>query len=165
MAPTDKQAGVRPRRKRAEDVTITELLSYRLQRVSNAMSRSAALLYRREFDVSLAEWRTLALLGAGDGPLTVNRLARMAALDKAQMSRVVAELARRGLVAREAGPGRSTQLTLTRRGENVYRRLIHAANERNRAFLVCLTATEREHLLSALEKLAIVSRALERAEE
>ena len=36
-----------------ELLPITELLSYRLSRVANALSRSAALRYRREFDVSL----------------------------------------------------------------------------------------------------------------
>ncbi|WP_433272297.1 MarR family winged helix-turn-helix transcriptional regulator [Actinosynnema sp. CS-041913] len=140
------------------------LLSYRLNRVANAMSRSAALRYRREFDVSLGEWRTIALLGA-EAPLTLNQLARLAALDKAQMSRVVAKLSERGLVLREFGAGRTTQLTLTRKGAALYRGLITAANERDRAFLVCLTEPERAALDSALEKLATLARALERAEE
>src|SRR5687767_7580429 len=37
----------------AADLVITELLSFRLHRVVNAFERSAALLFRREFDVSL----------------------------------------------------------------------------------------------------------------
>ncbi len=93
---------------------ISDLLSYRLSRLANLMSGSAALRYRREFDVSLAEWRTLALIGE-DPSLTLNRLARRAGLDKAQMSRVVAKLTERGLLSRELGPGRTTQLSLTRK--------------------------------------------------
>ncbi|WP_156993355.1 MarR family winged helix-turn-helix transcriptional regulator [Pseudonocardia acaciae] len=150
-------AGTGPR------TTIQGLLSYRLSRVSNAMSRSAALRYRREFDVSLGEWRTIALLGA-NSPQTLNKLARLAALDKAQMSRVVAKLTVRGLILREFGAGRTTELTLTRRGQALYKRLIEAANERNEAFLVCLTEHEREVLDTALDKLATLARALERAE-
>jgi len=145
-------------------LTIRDLLSYRLHSVANAISRSAALRYRREFSVSLGEWRTLALLGA-HAPLTLNHLARLAALDKAQMSRMVAKLADRDLVRRESGAGRSTQLTLTRRGKSVYRGLIEAANERNDAFLACLTPDEQEVLDSALTKLAKLARALEGAEE
>ncbi|MEU6610243.1 MarR family transcriptional regulator [Streptomyces shenzhenensis] len=145
-------------------LTITELLSFRLHSVANAISRSAALRYRREFDVSLGEWRTIALLGAR-APLTLNRLARLAALDKAQMSRMVSKLAERGFVQREDGAGRSTQLTLTRRGQSVYRGLIAAANERDAAFLTCLTPHEQEVLDSALTKLATLARALESAEE
>lgn len=148
----------------SDRLPIHGLLSYRLSRVANAMSRSAALRYRREFDVSLGEWRTIALLGA-DAPLTLNKLARLAALDKAQMSRVVAKLSDRGLVLRELGAGRTTQLTLTRKGAALYRGLISAANERDEAFLVCLTEQEREVLDSALTKLGTLARALERAEE
>jgi DNA-binding MarR family transcriptional regulator len=144
----------------AAEVSITGLLSYRLHRVANAISRSAAARYRRDFDVSLGEWRTIALLGE-KGSLTLNKLARMAGLDKAQMSRVVAKLAERGLVAREPGSGRTIHLSLTRKGSSLYRGLIAAANERNRAFLVTLTEEEREVLESALDKLGTVARALE----
>ncbi|HEY2055588.1 MAG TPA: MarR family transcriptional regulator [Solirubrobacterales bacterium] len=143
-----------------EPVSITGLLSYRLHRVANAISRSAAARYRRDFEVSLGEWRTIALLGE-KGSLTLNKLARMAGLDKAQMSRVVAKLVERGLVAREPGAGRTIHLSLTRKGRSMYRGLIAAANERNQAFLVCLTEEERTVLDSALEKLGTVARALE----
>lgn len=114
---------------RTEHRTISQLLSNRVTRLSSSLSRSAAARYRREFDVSLGEWRTLALLGQ-DPELTLNRLARRAGLDKAQMSRVVSRLVERGLVDRERGARRSTQLTLTDEGMEVYRGLIGAANER-----------------------------------
>ncbi|GAA4534890.1 MarR family winged helix-turn-helix transcriptional regulator [Amycolatopsis samaneae] len=141
-------------------LSISELLSYRMHRVANAISRSAAIRYRRDFDVSLGEWRTLALLGE-DPQLTLNRLAARAGLDKAQMSRVVAKLDERGLLVRESGAGRSTVLSLSRKGKSVYQGLIEAANERNEAFLVCLTPAEREVLDSALDKLGKLAKALE----
>lgn len=146
-----------------EVAPIQELLSYRLHRVANAISRSAALRYRREFDVSLHEWRAVALLGA-DEPLNVNQLARLAGLDKAQMSRVVSKLWERDLVERESGPGRTTKLTLTRNGRSLYRGLIEAANERNDAFMVCLTEEEQRVLDTALTKLSTLAKALERTE-
>ena len=43
---------------------IRDLISYRLHVVANLLSRGAELRYRREFGVSLWEWRTIALLGA-----------------------------------------------------------------------------------------------------
>lgn len=137
----------------AKLVPIRELVSYRISRVANAMSRSAAARYRREFGVSLGEWRILALLGS-DAPLTLNRLARLAALDKGQMSRAVAKLSERGLILREFGGGRTTVLTLSREGQRIYGGLIVAANERDEAFWNCLTQRERTALDSALEKLA-----------
>lgn len=141
-------------------MSITDLLSYRLHRVANAISRSAAARYKRDFDVSLGEWRTIALLGQ-EGSLTLNKLARMAGLDKAQMSRVVSKLTERGLVSRKPGAARTVHLSLTRKGTSLYSGLIAAANERNQAFLVCLTEEERVALESALDKLATVARALE----
>jgi DNA-binding MarR family transcriptional regulator len=146
-----------------DTIPISELLSYRLSRTSSAMSRSAALRYRRDFDVSLGEWRAIALIAA-DPTLTLNRLARRAGLDKAQMSRVVSRLAERDLVVRTAASGRSSQLALTPEGTQVYRGLITAANERDAEFLQALTDDEAEVLSRALEKLADVALAIEKAE-
>ncbi|MDX3053603.1 MarR family transcriptional regulator [Streptomyces sp. NE06-03E] len=144
-------------------VPISDLLSYRLSRTSSALSRSAALRYRREFDVSLGEWRTIALIAA-DPTLTLNRLARRAGLDKAQMSRVVRGLVERGLVGRTEGVGRSRQLALTEAGVEVYRGLIGAANERDAAFSALLSDEEARVLGRALEKLAELALSLERLE-
>lgn len=146
-----------------ELVPISQLLSYRLSRTSSALSRSAALRYRREFDVSLGEWRAIALIAA-DPTLTLNRLARRAGLDKAQMSRVVARLSERGLVNRTAGSGRTSQLALTEAGTGVYRGLIAAANERDAQFLAALSPDEAAVLLRALDHLADVALEVERRE-
>lgn len=151
------------RAEHAAGVQISDLLSYRLHRLANMLSGSAALRYRREFDVSLAEWRTLALVGESSS-LTVNRLARRAGLDKAQMSRVVSRLVERGLLSRDFGAGRTTALSLTRKGQRTYNGLLEAANEREAAFQACLTAEERQTLDSALGKLESLAKALHRAE-
>ena len=144
-------------------VPISELLSYRLSRTSSALSRSAALRYRREFDVSLGEWRTIALIAA-DPTLTLNRLARRAGLDKAQMSRVVRGLVERGLVRRTESAGRSHQLALTEAGVETYRGLIGAANERDAAFAAIFSGDEERVLVCALEKLADLALSLEQQE-
>lgn len=149
-----------------DNVTIRDLLSYRIHQVSSQMSRSAALQYRAHFDVSLGEWRALALLGSGVG-LSLNELARAADLDKAQMSRIVAGLSKRELIARAEGStrGQTVQLALTRKGQALYRRLIEAATKRNNAFLACLTPQERKVFDEALVKLSTLSRALVAAEQ
>lgn len=142
--------------------TIRELLSYRLHQVANLLSRGAEMRYRREFGVSLWEWRTVALLGSASEPQSLNELARAAGMDKGQMSRVVSGLTRRKLVFREAdvNDARGIRLSLTRSGAALYRKLIGAAAERNSAFLGCLTAKERACLEQAMTKLAREARAL-----
>jgi DNA-binding MarR family transcriptional regulator len=136
--------------------TIRELLSYRLHLVANLLSRGAEMRYRREFGVSLWEWRTVALLGGALEPQSLNELARAAGVDKAQMSRVVSGLRVRRLVSRaaDASDGRGIRLSLTRSGTRLYRALIAAAAERNSAFVGCLTAKERSSLDQIMIKLA-----------
>jgi DNA-binding MarR family transcriptional regulator len=90
--------------------------------VANLLSRGAELRYRREFGVSLWEWRTLALLGGAAEPLSLNDLARAAGIHKSQMSRVVSGLreaqARR---ARRQTAGRARRsLTLSKAGRKLY---------------------------------------------
>lgn len=72
----------------SQPLGIRDLLSYRLSRTAGLMSRGAALRYRREPNVSLGEWRAIALLADG-APQSLMQLARVAGLDKARMSRVV----------------------------------------------------------------------------
>jgi DNA-binding MarR family transcriptional regulator len=136
--------------------TIRELLSYRLHQVANLLSRGAELRYRREFGVSLWEWRTVALLGGAAEAQSLNELARAAGMDKGQMSRVVSGLTRRKIVFRrtDINDGRGIRLSLTRSGRALYQKLIGAAAERNRAFLGCLTAKERATLEAIMTKLA-----------
>ena len=135
---------------------IRDLLSYRLHVVANLLSRGAELRYRREFGVSLWEWRTLALLGAVREPLSFNHLAHAAGVHKSQMSRVVSGLVRRRLVVREADPGdaRGIRLALSKSGRKLYEGLIAAAAERDAAFKGCLSKNETQVFDKALSKLA-----------
>ena len=136
--------------------TIRELLSYRLHQVANLLSRGAEMRYRREFGVSLWEWRTVALLGGAGEPQSLNELARAAGMDKGQMSRVVSGLTGRKIIFREtdAKDARRIRLSLTQSGKKLYQKLISAAAERNSAFLGCLSAKQRVCLEQAMTKLA-----------
>jgi DNA-binding MarR family transcriptional regulator len=141
---------------------IRDLISYRLHVVANLLSRGAELRYRREFGVSLWEWRTLAHLGAESEPLSLNELARFAGIHKSQMSRVVAGLTERGLVLRAADEddARGVRLTLSKAGRKLYRDLIGAASERDEVFRRCLTKDEAEAFNSVLAKLTGQAREL-----
>jgi DNA-binding MarR family transcriptional regulator len=141
---------------------IRQLISYRLHTVANLLSRGAELRYRREFGVSLWEWRSIALLGAVTEPLSLNHLAHSAGIHKSQMSRVVSGLTRRKLVLRAANStdGRGVQLTLSKTGRRLYDGLIRAATERDETFNNCLSKNEKEILGRCLSKLAGQAREL-----
>ncbi len=93
-------------------------------------------------------------------------LARLAGLDKGQVSRVVSGLVERGLVLRavDASDARGVRLSLTRAGRRLYDGLIAAATERNQALLDALPAAERAVLESALARLNATARGLIDAE-
>ena len=143
---------------------IRELISYRLHTVANLLSRGAELRYRRDFGVSLWEWRSIALLGAVTEPLSLNHLAHAAGIHKSQMSRVVSGLTRRKLVLRAAN-GREVALTLTKPGRRLYEGLIRAASERDETFNRCLSMNEKQVLYRCLAKLAGQARELIRKEK
>jgi DNA-binding MarR family transcriptional regulator len=151
------------RKKRRPHKTISGLLANRLTRVATTLSRSANLRYRREFDVSLGEWSTLALLGE-DSQLTLNGLATRAGLDKAQMSRVVSRLVERGYIDREQGARRSTRLTLTASGQDIYAGLISAANERDAELYAAVEPEKLKIFEEVLEQLTSNAREIEAAE-
>ena len=152
---------MKPRSSTIDAPGIRDLLSYRLHVVANLLSRGAELRYRREFGVSLWEWRTVALLGGAPGAQSLNELARAAGIDKSQMSRVVSGLAKRKLVMRDANDedGRGVQLRLSKSGRKLYGGLIGAAAERDAAFRRCLTSSETAVFEKALSKLAGRARA------
>jgi len=146
---------------------ITDLISYQVHMVANLLSRGAELRYRREFGVSLWEWRTIALLGARDEPQSLGHLARAAGIDKSQMSRVVSGLTKRKLVMRDTNDedGRGVHLRLSKSGRKLYGGLIGAAAQRDAALRNCLSASEKTVFQRVLTKLAGQARELIQTEK
>ena len=94
------------------------------------------------------------MLGEGR-PLSAVEIVRRTAIDKGRVSRTLASLLRRGLVAREADAfdARRTMLRLSLKGRALYRRVVPLAAARERALLAVLTAPERRQLERLLAKL------------
>jgi DNA-binding MarR family transcriptional regulator len=138
---------------------IADLLSYRLAVVSTLLTRSQLGEFATESDVSLSEWRTLALV-ASFGPLSVKSLSRHARLDFGQTSRLVSRMTADGLIAKtRAEDGRSVTLSLTTKGGDLHRRLWSVAMRCNKEFLDSLSPASRHGLLDALDTLASKARA------
>jgi len=140
------------------------LLGYQINSTSEALRRGATLRLRREHDLSLMEWRTLALIEHLQ-PVRLRDLAADFGADKAQISRIVTALVSRGLVMRRLRESdtRSAQLELSEAGRAKILALIRAAQERDRAFRACLKPAEVEQLVGMLAR--IRARALELLEE
>ena len=133
---------------------LERFVPYRIATLGNLLARSGSRVYARRFGLALREWRILAVLGEGR-TLSAVEIVRRTAIDKGRVSRTVASLLRRGLVAREADAfdARRTMLRLSLKGRALYRRVVPLAAARERALLAVLTAPERRQLERLLAKL------------
>lgn len=129
-------------------------LTYRMHVLHKLTDQESQRLYPQELGLSLGDGRCLAAVGSFE-PLSVNRLAQLANLNKAQASRAAQFLADEGLIAKADAPGdgRGVELTLTPRGRKAWRQTMDFVARRNQAIFGCLSAQERQLLGELFDRL------------
>jgi DNA-binding MarR family transcriptional regulator len=143
---------------------LERFLPYRLSVLANTMSAAIATAYAERFELSIPEWRVLAVLARSPG-LSAAQVAERTAMDKVAVSRAVAALARARRVERavEESDRRRSVLQLTPRGHAVYREVVPLALAYEDAVLRGLPARARQKLDSLLEDLQRRARSLRSA--
>lgn len=103
-------------------------------------------------DATAKECQALLLLGASPDPLTQQEFATRMNLEKTWASRLVARMAKRGLVRRADHPddGRSWLLMLTAKGRKEHAELEGSLNAHAVNLLGCVPAAERANVERAL---------------
>src|SRR6476469_2851829 len=91
---------------------ITVMLSSRLMVLANLLKRGAILRYKRLTGLSSVEFGLVASLGRRP-PMSVARLAEAVGQDKGQISRALAELVSRKLIAKSANPKDSREVLVS----------------------------------------------------
>src|SRR4051812_17217343 len=120
----------------ADLAPITAMMSSRLMVLANLLKRGAILRYKRLAGLSSVEFGLVASLGRRP-PMSVVRLAEAVGMDKGQISRALAGLVSRRLVARAVNPrdNREVLVSLTRSGLAAHDTIVAGAQERNRRLL------------------------------
>ena len=133
---------------------ITAMMSSRLMVLANLLKRGAMLRYKRLAGLSSVEFGLVASLGRRP-PLSVVRLAEAVGQDKGQISRALAELVSRKLVARAVNPrdNREVLVSLTRTGLAAHDAIVAGAQERNQRLLEQLDDAEIAMLLGHIDRL------------
>ncbi len=110
------------------DFDLNAFLPYRLNAAAARVSRAFAERYRREFGISIAEWRVLAHLHAA-GTVSVRDIEARAAMEKSKVSRAASRLEAAGYVSKAVNDAdrRLVQLSLTREGRALVARLLPVA--------------------------------------
>ncbi len=145
----------------SELLVLEEFLPYRLSILSNRVSGAIAKRYAKVFDLTVPEWRIIAVLGRRPG-LTAKEIAEATEMDKVAVSRAVARLSRRRRVRASADrdDARRQRLSLTREGEELHARIAPIALQTEEKLLAALSARERRELDALIDRLLQSARRL-----
>jgi DNA-binding MarR family transcriptional regulator len=133
---------------------LERFLPYRLSVLSNRISAAIARTYRERFGLAVTEWRVMAVLGRYPA-LSAGEVAQRTAMDKVAVSRAVARLLDRGLLAREThgDDRRRSVLALSPSGRRVHDQVVPLALDYERELLAPLDPAERATLARLLSRL------------
>ncbi len=141
---------------------LESFLPYRLSVLSNTISRAIAKTYEKPFNLSVHEWRVIAILGRYPDS-TATEIISYTAMDKVTVSRAMKRLQSKGLtVGREhENDRRCTLLKLTKEGQSIYQQVVPTALAYENALIDGLEQRERHQLKRLLAKLQQIALELE----
>jgi DNA-binding MarR family transcriptional regulator len=133
---------------------LDRFLPYRLSVLSNRLSHAIARCYETRFQLSVTEWRVIAVLGRFPG-LSANEVAERTAMDKVAVSRAVAGLLESKRLQRSLHDidRRRSVLELSEAGYAIFDAVVPLALTYERALLDALEPQERQTLIALLDKL------------
>lgn len=135
---------------KSDDLRLDDLLPYLMNRLVARLNQNLSEdLRKRGF--TFQDWRVLAVLAAHEGA-NLTELAEATVIPQPSVSRLAANLARRGYVARENGKtdSRNVHLFITAKGRAVYDKMRPLAVAEYRAAMKGFSAKEYEDLRGAL---------------
>ncbi len=138
-----------------DTLKLSEFLPYQLSVLSNRISRSIADSYEERFQISLPEWRVMAVLGE-EPDLSAGQVADRTAMDKVAVSRAVNKLIECGRIERHFADEdrRRSVLALSKTGKKTYFDVIPIALGHESKLLEQLSDDEKAQLDALLTKLA-----------
>jgi DNA-binding MarR family transcriptional regulator len=133
---------------------LEDFLPYRLNVCANIVSTALSGIYADRYKIGVPEWRVLVTLGQF-GLMTAKAIGIHSHMHKTKVSRAVATLERRKLIARRANREdlREAFLSLTPAGRDIYNDLAPSALEFARKMMETVEPADRAALGRALNKL------------
>lgn len=131
-----------------------DFVPFRLNRLAAEVSEHLSAIYRERFGLDVPEWRVMATVGPVRG-CTAQYIAASTRMHKTRVSRAIAHLEQKGLMARvtSSEDRREMELRLTKAGQRIYAELVPLALERERTLLACMTKEQLRAFTSGLERL------------
>ncbi len=140
---------------------LEEFLPYRLNVLANLVSQALSRIYVERYGLGVPEWRVLVTLGQF-GVMTGKAIGAHSHMHKTKVSRAVAELEKRKLIARRANRAdlRESFLSLSAAGRAIYEDLAPGALEFTRRLAEVVDPADRPAFERAMQRLTERSRAL-----
>jgi DNA-binding MarR family transcriptional regulator len=133
---------------------LEHFLPYQLNVVSSLVSQALSRVYARRYGIGVPEWRVVVTLGQY-GVMTAKAIGAHTHMHKTKVSRAVALLEKRRLIARRANRDdmRETFLSLTAAGRTMYEEVAPHALDFTRRLTEILSPGDREAFNRALQQL------------
>jgi DNA-binding MarR family transcriptional regulator len=141
-----------PKRTEADErdlIRLPDNLFFRTAMLNFLMGRTLAPFYSAEGLLS-HEWKVLGVLWSFE-PLSASEILQQVTFDKAAVSRALRSLEERELIVRQSQSQdrRSANVRLTRRGQQVYRRILAQVSAVQQEMLASLTQAQTDTLFQA----------------
>ena len=150
--PMDKDGSIAPdasQRNAADEapLKLEEFLPYRLNVAAALASQALSRIYAERYGIGVPEWRVLATLGQY-GVMTGKAVGAHSHMHKTKVSRAVAQLEKRKLLARRANKAdmREAFLSLTPAGRAIYQDLAPVAAAFADRFIEAIDPADRERV-------------------
>lgn len=129
-------------------------ISYQVTIVANLMAFGGSAKNMEQFGLNFREWRVLGIIGRA-GPLTASEIVALSHQDKATISRAIAELSQKELVAKLPNKKhkRSPLIWFTQEGKALYDRILPVFSYQAELFTEILSKSEKRQLCDLLDKL------------
>jgi DNA-binding MarR family transcriptional regulator len=137
------------------DLSVNDFLTTMLSQLVTALRSSVTEPYASQFDLTVPEWRILALLAHGE-TMAFAELVRQSTSDKALVSRTLRLLEDRGLVTLDSeggSPRKRLACRISPAGAALHAQVIPLARRGQATVIRMLTPEERHGLYAGLRKL------------
>lgn len=149
---------VRSRKPATELLVLEKFLPYRLSILANRVSRAIAARYADAFDLTIPEWRVIAVLGRRPG-LSAKEIAEATDMDKVAISRAVARLMKKRRVSAtpDRDDARRQILSLTAAGAAVHAQVAPVALACERQLVEGLGGKDKATLDALIDRLLVAA--------
>lgn len=133
---------------------LNKFLPYQLSVLSNKISTGIAKYYREQYNITIAQWRVLALLSDKSNQ-SAKELTIKSQMDKVRVSRTMKSLEERNFISQQACPKdkRARRYMLTTQGSALINQVKPKALDFEKRLLETLNTQQKQDLQSCIKAL------------